>query len=85
MQVVRASQSYLRMTHKNRDLVQGKGILDPLLEPLRLCTHMKQGREGGREGEERYSTEAQLQTAFTLDESRTSIGESFQSPVYGLH
>ena len=50
------------MTHKNSDFVQGKGILEPLLKPLRLCTHMKQGRGGGRKGEERYSAEAQLQT-----------------------
>lgn len=56
------SQSYLYMTHKNSDFVQGKGILDPLLKPLWLCTHMKQGGEGGGKGEERYSTKAQLQT-----------------------
>lgn len=54
------SQSYLYMTHKNSDFVQGIGILDPLLKPLWLCTHMKQG--GGVKAKERYSTKAQLQT-----------------------
>lgn len=48
------SQSYLCMTHKNGDFLQGKGILDPLLKPLWLCTHMKQGGTDGGEGEERY-------------------------------
>ncbi len=56
------SQSYLCMTHKNSDFVQAKGILDPLLKPLWLCTHMRQGGEGRGKGEERYSTKAQLQT-----------------------
>lgn len=48
-----------------RDFVQrgGKSILDPLLKPLWLCTHMKQGGEAGGKGEERYSAKAQLQTS----------------------
>lgn len=56
------SQSYLYVTHTNSDFVQGKGILDPLLKPLWLCTHMKQGGKARSGGEERYSTKAQLQT-----------------------
>lgn len=41
------SLSYLYMTHTNSDFVQGKDVLDSLLKPLWLCTHMKQGREAG--------------------------------------
>lgn len=54
-------QSYLYMTHENSDFVRGKNVLDLLLEPLWLCTRMKQGGEGGGEARERYSTKAQLQ------------------------
>lgn len=52
----------LCMTHTNCDFVTGKCILDPLLKPLWLCTHMKQSGEAAGKGEERCSTKAQLQT-----------------------
>lgn len=52
----------LYMTHTNSDFIKGKGILDPLLKPLWLCTHMKQSGKAAGKGEERYSTKAQLQT-----------------------